>query len=281
MTPTLCVQSFSITEKEFQLFRDIIYRQTGIQMTEKKRNLVVARLSKRLRSLNLQNFSEYYAYLNTSSNASDELNNLINRITTNKTDFFREKHHFDFLVNEIFPSYIDAARKSGQRRLRIWSAGCSSGEEPYSLAMTVAAFFKDKRGWDLKILATDLDTDILMKATKGVYSSQQISSVPTGYLSKYFVRSSQGYEVSPQIKAMIAFRKLNLIDLAFPMKKPFDIIFCRNVMIYFDDETKKDLIKKYHSHLRDNGYMFVGHSESLMYMKHLFKFLKHTVYIKV
>ena len=281
MTPTLCAQSFSITEKEFQLFRDIIYHQTGIQMTEKKRNLVVARLSKRLRALNLSNFSEYYEYLNTSSNASDELNNLINRITTNKTDFFREKHHFDFLVNEVFPSYIDAAKKGGQRRLRIWSAGCSSGEEPYSLAMTIADFFKDERGWDLKILATDLDTDILMKASKGVYSSQQITPVPMGYLSKYFVRSSQGYEVSPNIKAMIAFRKLNLMDPTFPMKKPFNIIFCRNVMIYFDDETKKDLIKKYHGQLTDNGYMFVGHSESLMYMKHLFKFLKHTVYLKV
>jgi chemotaxis protein methyltransferase CheR len=281
MTPTLCAQSFSITEKEFNLFRDIIYRQTGIQMTEKKRNLVVARLSKRLRALNLSNFSEYYEYLNTSSKAADELNNLINRITTNKTDFFREKHHFDFLINEIFPSFLDVARNSGTRRLRIWSAGCSSGEEPYSLAMTVADFFKDERGWDLKILATDLDTDILMKAAKGVYSSQQITPVPMNYLSKYFVRTSQGYEVSPQIKAMIAFRKLNLMDPSFPMKKPFDIIFCRNVMIYFDEETRKDLVKKYHNHLRDNGYMFVGHSESLMYMKHLFKFLKHTVYIKV
>jgi chemotaxis protein methyltransferase CheR len=281
MTPTLCAQSFSITEKEFNLFRDIIYRQTGIQMTEKKRNLIVARLSKRLRALNLSNFSEYYEYLNTSFDAPDELNNLINRITTNKTDFFREKHHFDFLVNEIFPSFIDSARKSGARRLRIWSAGCSSGEEPYSIAMTVADFFKDERGWDLKILATDLDTDILMKAAKGVYSSQQITPVPINYLSKYFVRTSQGYEVSPHIKAMIAFRRLNLMDPSFPMKKPFDIIFCRNVMIYFDEETRKDLVKKYYSHLSDNGYMFVGHSESLMYMKHLFKFLKHTVYIKV
>jgi chemotaxis protein methyltransferase CheR len=250
-------------------------------MTEKKRNLVVARLSKRLRALNLSNFSEYYEYLTTSSNASDELNNLINRITTNKTDFFREKHHFDFLVNEIFPTFLDTARKSGMRRLRIWSAGCSSGEEPYSIAMTVADFFKDERGWDLKILATDLDTDIIMKASKGVYSSQQITPVPINYLSKYFVRTSQGYEVSPNIKSMIAFRKLNLMDPSFPMKKPFDIIFCRNVMIYFDEETRKDLVIKYHNHLNDIGYMFVGHSESLMYMKHLFKFLKHTVYIKV
>lgn len=281
MTATLCAQSFSITEKEFYLFKDIIYRHTGIQMTEKKRNLVVARLSKRLRALGLQSFSQYYEYLNTSLDASDELNNLINRITTNKTDFFREKHHFDFLTNEVLPVFIDSSKRGGERRLRIWSAGCSSGEEPYSLAMTIADAFKDERGWDLKILATDLDTDVLMRASRGVYSSPQITPVPIGYLSKYFSRSSEGYEVSPQIKSMVSFRRLNLMDPAFPMKRPFDIIFCRNVMIYFDDQTKQDLVKKYHSHLKPNGYMFVGHSESLMNMKHLFRFLKHTVYIKV
>lgn len=281
MTSALCAQSFTITEKEFNLFRDIIYRLTGIQMTEKKRNLVVARLSKRLRALNLHSFSQYYDYLNTSTSAADELSNLINRITTNKTDFFREKHHFDFLANEILPSYISAAQKGRERRLRIWSSGCSSGEEPYTLAMTVAESFKNERGWDLKILATDLDTDVLTKASRGVYSSQQIAPVPLGLLSKYFVRSSEGYEVSQQLKSMIYFRKLNLMDPVFPMKKPFDIIFCRNVMIYFDEQTKQDLIKKYHSHLKNDGYMFVGHSESLMTMKHLFRFLKHTVYIKV
>ncbi len=281
MTSTLCAQSFSISGKEFQLFREIIYRETGIHISEKKRNLVVARLSKRLRALNLQTFSEYYEYLNNSSDTRDEINNLINRITTNKTDFFREKHHFDYLTNEVFPAYIEEAKKGRERRLRIWSAGCSSGEEPYTIAMVVAEAFKVERGWDLKILATDLDTDVLMRAISGVYTSQQITPVPIGYLSKYFVRSTQGYEVSPHIKAMVSFRKLNLMDTLFPMKKPFDIIFCRNVMIYFNDETKQDLIKKYHSHLKDNGYMFVGHSESLMHMKHLFKFLKHTVYIKV
>ncbi|HVN72186.1 MAG TPA: protein-glutamate O-methyltransferase [Desulfomonilia bacterium] len=278
---SLCVQSFSITNKEFQLFKDIIYRETGINMSEKKRNLIVARLSKRLRALNLQTFSEYYEYLNNSLDARDELNNLINRITTNKTDFFREKHHFDHLSNEIFPTYIEASRQGREKRLRIWSAGCSSGEEPYSIAMTVDDAFKDERGWDLKILATDLDTDVLMKASKGMYPSQQITPVPMGYLSKYFVRNDQGYEVNNKIKSMISFRKLNLMEASYPMKKPFDIIFCRNVMIYFNDETKHDLIKRFYNHLSDKGYMFIGHSESLMNMKHLFKFLKHTVYVKV
>lgn len=281
MNLQLSAQSFHITDKEFQLFRDIIFRETGISMSDKKRNLIVARLSKRLRVLNLNSFSEYYQYLNESDHADTEIGNLINRVTTNKTDFFREKHHFDFLMNEIFPGMIEAARKGGERRLRIWSAGCSSGEEPYSLAMCVNDAFKDERGWDLKILATDLDTDVLTKASHGVYNSQQVTPVPMGYLSKYFVRTHEGYTASPQLKAMISFRRLNLMDASFPMKRPFDIIFCRNVMIYFNEETKQELAKKYHSHLREKGYMFVGHSESLMYMKHLFRFLKHTVYQKV
>ncbi|HWR68124.1 MAG TPA: protein-glutamate O-methyltransferase [Desulfomonilia bacterium] len=281
MTQTLCAHPYDISDKEFQLFREIIYRETGIHMSERKRNLVVARLSKRLRALNLRGFSEYHQYLKDSSDAEDEIIHLINRITTNKTDFFRERHHFDLLRNEIFPPIIEAARNGGERRLRIWSAGCSSGEEPYSIAMTVSDVFQEERGWDIKILATDLDTDVLSKASRGVYTSQQITPVPMGSLSKYFVRTPEGYEAGQNLKNLITFRKLNLMDATFPMKKPFDIIFCRNVMIYFNEETKAELIRKFHLNLKGKGYMFVGHSESLMYMKHLFRFLKHTVYEKV
>jgi chemotaxis protein methyltransferase CheR len=277
-TTTFGSMPYDITDKEFKLFQEIIYRHTGIHMSDKKRNLIVARLSKRLRALKLTNFSDYYEYLTENSNTSDELINLINRITTNKTDFFREIHHFDFLSEEIFPAII---RDSKERKLRIWSAGCSTGEEPYSLAMIVSEAFRNEKGWDIKILATDLDTEVLMKAAAGVYPSQVVTPVPINYLSKYFERTSVGYEVTRNIKSMVAFRKLNLMDPAFPMKKAFDIIFCRNVMIYFDEETKFSLINKFHHHLKGNGYMFVGHSESLMHMKDIFKFLKHTVYQKV
>ena len=276
-----CAQSYEITEKEFQLFKDIIYRQTGIHMSEKKRNLIVARLSRRLRALNLKNFSEYYKYLSENLNASEEIINLINRITTNKTDFFREKHHFDLLLDEIFPAIIKEGYSLRERRLRVWSAGCSSGEEPYSIAMTVSEAFKGERGWDTKILATDLDTDVLTKASIGVYPSQSVTSVPMGFLSKYFDRTAQGYEAAHKIKSMVVFRKLNLMNPVFPMKMPFDIIFCRNVMIYFDENTKRSLVEKLYSHLKDGGYIFIGHSESLMWQKNLFKFLKHTVYQKV
>jgi chemotaxis protein methyltransferase CheR len=276
---TLSVLPYDITDKEFKLFQGIIYRQTGIHMSEKKRNLIVARLSKRLRALNLKNFSEYYQYLTENNNSDNEIINLINRVTTNKTDFFREMHHFEFLMEEALPSIIRDSRR--ERKLRIWSAGCSTGEEPYSIAMIVAEAFQGERGWDIKILATDLDTEVLMKAATGVYPSQVVSPVPISYLSKYFERTRHGYEVARVIKSMVAFRKLNLIEQVFPMKRSFDIIFCRNVMIYFDEDTKHNLIKKFHHHLKDNGFMFVGHSESLMYMKDIFRFLKHTVYQKV
>jgi chemotaxis protein methyltransferase CheR len=274
-------QGFDLTDKEFLLFKDLIYRETGINMSDKKKKLIVARLSKRLRILQLSSFTEYYQYLNDSPDSDDEIVNLINRVTTNKTDFFREKHHFDFLAQELFPQIIDAGRKNGVRRLRIWSAGCSSGEEPYTLAMTAMESFKAERGWDIKILATDLDTEILQRAIAGTYPTQLIAPVPREYLSRYFNRSGEQYVVSDACKSLVSFRRLNLMDESFPMKHPFDIIFCRNVIIYFDAQTKDSLLTKYHRHLKDEGHIFIGHSESLMHMKDRFRYLKHTIYRKV
>jgi len=274
-------QGFDLSDKEFQLFKELIYRETGINMSDKKKKLIVARLSKRLRVLELDSFTEYYHYLKESPDSDNEIVNLINRVTTNKTDFFREKHHFDFLQKELFPQIIVDSKSTGNRKLRIWSAGCSSGEEPYTLGMVVAESFKAERGWDIKILATDLDTEILQRAIAGIYPTQLITPVPNEYLAKYFIRTGELYEVNSFIKSMISFRKLNLMDETFPMKNPFDIIFCRNVIIYFDTETKDNLLTKYHKHLKSKGHMFIGHSESLMHMKDKFRYLKHTIYQKV
>jgi chemotaxis protein methyltransferase CheR len=274
-------QGFDLTEKEFLLFKDLIYRETGISMSDKKKKLIVARLSKRLRILQLSSFTEYYQYLQESPDAEEEIVNLINRVTTNKTDFFREKHHFDFLMSELFPQMISEGRRNGMHKLRIWSAGCSSGEEPYTLAMTILEAFKAERGWDIKILATDLDTEILQKAIAGVYPTQAITPVPREYLSRYFNRTGENYAVSDACKSLISFRRLNLMDEAFPLKNPFDIIFCRNVIIYFDAQTKDSLLTRYHKHLKNNGHIFIGHSESLMHLKSKFRYLKHTIYQKV
>lgn len=276
----MIAQSFDLSEREFKLFQEIIHRETGIHMSDKKKKLIVARLSKRLRALNLQSFTQYYEYLNDSTNADNEIVNLINRITTNKTNFFRENHHFEFLAKELFPHMIARSEVSGARRLRIWSAGCSSGEEPYTLAMVAAETFKAQRGWDIKILATDLDTEILGRAIEGVYPTQAVSSIPKDYLARYFIRSSDGYTAGNALKSMITFRKLNLMDTTFPMKRPFDIIFCRNVIIYFDAPTKESLLTRFYHHLKDGGYMFIGHSESLMHMRDKYKYLKHTIYKK-
>ncbi|HHO75442.1 MAG TPA: hypothetical protein ENN05_03310 [Deltaproteobacteria bacterium] len=277
----MLVQSFDLSDKEFKLFQELIYRETGINMSDKKKKLVVARLSKRLRALDLQNFTQYYEYLNDSQHADKELVNLINRVTTNKTNFFREKHHFDFLSQDLLPKIIVQGEKSGSRRLRIWSAGCSSGEEPYTLAMVVNDAFKGQRGWDIKILATDLDTEILQSAIKGYYPTQLVSPVSKEYLVRYFSRDYHGYRVNDRLRSMVAFRKLNLMNESFPMKQPFDIIFCRNVIIYFDTPTKERLLDKFHFHLKTGGHIFIGHSESLMHMKTKFKYLKHTIYQKV
>ncbi|MBN2299172.1 MAG: protein-glutamate O-methyltransferase [Deltaproteobacteria bacterium] len=277
----MIAQSFDLTDKEFKLFQELIYRETGINMSDKKKKLVVARLSKRLRALDLVNFTQYYEYLNDSENSDKEIVNLINRVTTNKTNFFREKHHFDFLSKELLPRLIIQGETSGARRLRIWSAGCSSGEEPYTLAMVVNEAFKAHRGWDIKILATDLDTEILQSAIHGVYQTQLVSPIPKEYLIRYFSRDTQGYKVNQNLRSMIAFRKLNLMNPTFPMKQPFDIIFCRNVIIYFDAPTKEGLLDKFHYHLKTGGHIFIGHSESLMHMKTKFKYLKHTIYQKV
>jgi len=277
----LIAQSFDLTDKEFKLFQELIYKETGINMSDKKKKLVVARLSKRLRALNLQNFTQYYEFLNDSGNTDKEIVNLINRVTTNKTNFFREKHHFDFLFTELLPQLIVQGEKTGTRRLRIWSAGCSSGEEPYTLAMVLNDAFKAQRGWDIKILATDLDTEILQSAIDGVYPTQIVSPIPKEYLIRYFSRDSKGYRANNILRSMISFRKLNLMNETFPMKYPFDIIFCRNVIIYFDAPTKEGLLNKFHYHLKTGGHIFIGHSESLMHMKTKFKYLKHTIYQKV
>jgi len=278
----LLTGTFELTDEEFEQFRSIIYKSIGIHLSEKKRSLLVSRLSRRLRALNLNTFSQYYRYLQKSPDSKNELMHMINRITTNKTDFFREIQHFDFLKKELFPYIIEKAENGDRSRtVRIWSAGCSSGEEPYSIAMTIADTFKDYMGWDIKILATDIDTEVLAKAINGIYPVQSIDAVPKEYLIRFFTRQDNNYRVKQGIKSMIVFRKLNLMQPVFPIKRPFDIIFCRNVIIYFDIETKTELMKKFHHYLKDSGYIFLGHSESLMHMKAEFKYIQNTVYRKI
>ena len=269
-----------LADKEFKILQDIVFRECGINLTDRKKTLVQSRLLKRLRDLKLDTYTMYCDYL--ANNYKEELVNLINCITTNKTDFFREARHFDFLKEVVFPSI----EQNGKNSIRIWSAGCSTGEEPYSISIAFAEYFRNKLRPDLKILATDIDTNVLEKAMKGVYSHEEnIRGLEEDIIERYFYRgkgSSQNLiTVKESIKNIISFRRLNLLDEKFPMKGAFNLIFCRNVIIYFDRQTKDKVISKLFNYLSDDGYFFAGHSESLSGAPDKYYLIGNTIYGKV
>lgn len=274
---------YKLADKEFGQLKTLIKELTGISLTEQKKMLIVARLSKRLRVLGLSSFAQYYDLLTETGNSS-EIIHLINRITTNKTDFFRESHHFDFLKDVVLPRLYEEGMKNGTRKLRIWSAGCSSGEEPYTIAMTLQAFFSDKIGWDVKILATDLDTEILAKANKGVYSQDVVAPIPSTYLRENFKKGigvNDGmFMVKDKLKKMILFKRHNLISEQFLFNGQIDIVFCRNVIIYFDEVTKMRVIDHFHDALRDDGTLFLGHSETVVAKDGRFKLIGNSTFLK-
>ncbi|TAL29783.1 MAG: chemotaxis protein CheR [Spirochaetes bacterium] len=273
--------AFTIRElgdRDFAKFRDIIYEESRIKLSEMKKALVQARLMMRLRELRLSDYGEYYDYLQENYDA--EIVNLINCITTNKTDFFRESKHFDFLREVVFPQF----RASGKKKMRIWSAGCSTGEEPYTIAICVLDFFGGVPQEDIKILATDIDTAVLGVAEKGVYKESILETVERETARRYFLRGTgvnEGkYRVRDEVKSLVRFRKLNLLEEHYPMSGPFDAIFCRNVIIYFDKDTQRTLFDRFHRYVADDGYLFVGHSETLAGVTDKFTFIKSTIYRK-
>jgi chemotaxis protein methyltransferase CheR len=203
---------------------------------------------------------------------------MINRITTNKTDFFREKHHFDYLQKTA----LRELEKQSKGAIRLWSAGCSSGQEPYSLAITLREYFMGRGEWQCKILATDLDTNILQEAAAGIYDQEQIEVIPVRSRARYFKTLADGRcAVKPILRQMIIFRKFNFMTPQYKIKTPLDVIFCRNVMIYFDDKDKKEMISKFAGVLRPRGYLFIGHSESQAMSKDEFVNVGPTIYRKI
>jgi chemotaxis protein methyltransferase CheR len=249
-----------------------------------KKELVKARLTKRLTKTGIRSFNEYYKYVTKSDKTGKELIHLIDNISTNKTDFFREKKHFDFLNTTLLPALISSKEKNRNRKLRIWCAASSSGEEPYTLAMTVFNHIKPDNGWDVKILATDISTRILKKAIDGIYKMELLNGVQPGIISAHFskalVDNTNCYIAKDHLKDIITFRRFNLMTEKFPFKHPFDFIFCRNVMIYFDPETQHRLVAKFYDCLSKNGYLFIGHSETLSKSHNDFKYIQPAVYQK-
>ena len=272
------VREFVFGNEDFEALRKLVKDITGINLSDQKRELVYGRLARRLRALHLRTFAEYRDLL--ASDGGREIGELCNAITTNLTSFFRESHHFDYLREQVLQP-LAAAHRAGQRRVRIWSAGCSTGEEAYSLAMTVVESFPDLRTWDVKILATDLDSDVLAKAQRGVYTADRVRSMAPQRLSRFFVekrgREGPQYEVSRELASLITFKQLNLMH-SLPMKGPFEAIFCRNVVIYFDKDTQRELFSRVAQIQRPGDLLFLGHSESLFKVSESYTPIGKTVY---
>jgi chemotaxis protein methyltransferase CheR len=267
-----------ITENEFIKLSEYIKEKYGINLIQKK-TLIVGRLQNFLIQNNFKSFSEYYNHI-VSDVVGTAATTLINKLTTNHTFFMREPEHFDYFKNNILPQLVTS--ESAKKDLRIWSAGCSSGEEPYTLAMIIADYFSsDKWLWDTKILATDISTTVLEKAVDGIYSNEGIASLQENWRRSYFKRIDHEKSIIvDQIKKEVIFRKLNLMDAVFPFKKKFHVIFCRNVMIYFDNKTRKELIDKFYEFTEPGGYLFIGHSESLNRDETKYKYILPAIYRK-
>ena len=269
-------REFRFTTKNFAHIQSLAYETTGIKLSDHKRNMVYGRLSRRLRHLGIDSFDEYCARLENRDDG--EFTEFINAITTNLTSFFRENYHFDFLKTTVLPGLI---KNKTRKRFRCWSAGCSTGEEPYSIAITIADTIERQR-WDGKILATDLDSNVIAKGQAGIYPIERVESLSEALKKKGFQyrKHEQIFEVKERFKKLITFKQLNLLH-EWPMKGPFDFIFCRNVVIYFDKDTQRILFDKMADLLEPNGYLFIGHSESLHRVCDRFKSQGRTIYQKI
>jgi len=260
---TRVTREFKFRQAEFNVLRSLVYERTGINLRENKEQMVYTRLARRIRALNLKDFASYLKFLE-STEGREEVSDFVNAMTTNLTRFFREDHHFQHLRHEVLKARVEGNRAGVfDRNLRIWSAGCSKGMEPYSIAMTVKASLPQGAGWFTRILATDIDTNMLAVGRKGRYRETDCEGIPLP-LEKRFVRYENGEALmSQELKDMIHFKYLNLME-EWPIKAKFDAIFCRNVMIYFDHETQQRLISRFVEHLDDHGILYVGHAESLV-----------------
>jgi chemotaxis protein methyltransferase CheR len=267
-----------IRESEFKELVGYLKSNFGINLEHKKK-LIEGRLGNYIQEQGYSEFGEYFENL-LADDFHSGLSNLVNRLTTNHTFFMREESHFEYLRDKALPEITKASR---DKDLRIWSAGCSSGEEPYTIAMLLQDYFgPEKVLWDSKILATDISSKVLDKAKKAVYSAESAEPLPKHWKTRYFRKLDDGeYEISERIKNEVIFRLFNLMQEIFPFKKKFHIIFCRNVMIYFDNETKRELVKRFFEYTEPGGYLFIGHSESIGREDTGYSYVKPAIYRKM
>lgn len=276
-------EGFSSTmwDREFNRFSSFIYEQVGIKMPPAKKTMLEGRLHKRLKALRISTFEDYADYVFSSEGKHVELIHLIDAVTTNKTDFFREPHHFEYLAQQFLPEFA----KKSSRNINIWSAGCSSGEEPYTIAMVLRDKLAEYPGTGLSILASDISTTVLNNAKTGIYPEERSVPIPLYYKKKYLMKSRDRsralVRIIPEIRSLVTFRRINFMDNDFGLRDKMDVIFCRNVVIYFDKPTQQALMQKFHRQLQPGGLLFIGHSETLNGLDLPFKQVANTVYRKI
>jgi len=290
-------ENIAMSDRVFKRFSEFIYGECGIKLPPAKKTMLTVRLSRRLRALGMNSFGHYYDYVCSPESRGEELMRMIDAVSTNKTDFFREPVHFDFLRTQALPNLVDPMHNGGRKKLNIWSAGCSSGEEPYTLAMVLAEFFTERQNKaqvdaksltrpldQFSILATDISTQVLETAKKAIYPKRIVEPVPTMMKQRYLMRGkgaqSGFYRVVPELRSRINFQRFNLINEDFNLEENMDVIFCRNVIIYFDRQTQIKLFEKFYNQLVPGGYLFIGHSESLHGINDRFRLVANTTYRK-
>ncbi len=270
-----------MTKADFSRVSSFIYSQLGIKMPPEKQLMLQSRLLKRLSELQIDSFQKYIDFVFSKEGSKEELIKMIDIVTTNKTDFFRESGHFDFLVESLLPELMNDRRR---KKIKIWSAGCSSGEEPYTIAMVMKEFLSDYPAVDFEILGTDLSMRILEKAYYGIYPVQRIEDISNDLKKKYFLKSKDPTQktvrVIPELRRKVKFQRLNFMDNTYPVDFDYDLVFCRNVIIYFDRDTQEKVINKIVNHLKPKGYFFLGHSESIASMDVQLVNVKPTIFRK-
>ncbi|MGE0078079.1 MAG: protein-glutamate O-methyltransferase CheR [Bacteroidales bacterium] len=271
-----------LSDEEFKKLSSFIYKESGIRLPPVKKVMLQCRLQKRLRDLNLHTFKEYCDYLFGKDGVDTEIIHMLDVVSTNKTDFFREPTHFDFLTEQILPEYYQLSKG---KQFKVWSAGCSSGEEPYTLSIVLSEFAEKNVGFDFSIWATDISTRILQTAVNAVYKEERVEIVPLSLKKKYMLKSKDRanatVKMAANIRNKVRFGRLNFMDEYYSVSETFDVIFCRNVLIYFDRETQEQVINKLCSKLKIGGYLILGHSESILNMKLPLRQIKPTIYARI
>jgi chemotaxis protein methyltransferase CheR len=273
----------TLSNDDFKRLSTFIYKEYGIKMPEVKRTMLQSRLHKRLRELNMTNYKDYVDYVFSKEGQDNEVIHMIDVVSTNKTDFFREPVHFDFLHSTVLPELLRSDRPN--RLIKLWSAGCSSGEEPYTLAMSLSDYMLEHPGFDYSILATDISSRILKSAVEAIYKENRIEMLPIQIKKRYLLRSKDRtvptVRIIPELRRRVTFQRLNFMDNSYNVPDNMDIIFCRNVLIYFDRETQERVINKLCAKLKPDGFFFLGHSESITNFNVPLKQLKPTIFRKI